>query len=200
MSSRTPGADSGDVPELPGGDAAENKVDPAADDAISSAAASALARARVGARDAGFAPTNGPTPRRRRHRPQPPVQFSTARADGRDPVLLGPQLDRLLNEYGWEDDLAVGSVVARWAAVVGPDVAQHVTPVGFENGVLTVQSDSTSWAVNLRYMTPLLLERFAAEIGSATVKELAVLGPAAPSWRRGGRGATGGRGPRDTYG
>ena len=86
------------------------------------------------------------------------------------------------------------------AAVVGPEIAQHVTPESFEDGVLVVRADSTSWATNLRYMAPLLLERLAAEVGEGVVGDLRVLGPAAPSWRRGRRSAPGGRGPRDTYG
>lgn len=115
-------------------------------------------------------------------------------------MLIGDQLDRLVAAHGWQDDVAVGSVVARWPAIVGPHIAQHITPDHFEDGILTVRADSTAWATHLRYLAPVLLERLADEVGEGTVAELKVLGPAAPSWRKGRRTAPGGRGPRDTYG
>ncbi|MBW3084179.1 hypothetical protein KEM60_00363 [Austwickia sp. TVS 96-490-7B] len=169
------------------------------DNPLDDAAAGALARARSAAKAAGLSPSSRAVSRRRR-RPASDITFSSSRADGRDPVLLGDQLGRLLAERGWSSDVAVGSVVSRWPSVVGEDVAHHVVPSTFDQGILTVQADSTSWATTLRYMTPMLLERLAAEVGPGVVTELQILGPAAPSWRRGGRAAPGGRGPRDTYG
>lgn len=171
-------------------------TDATAADAIGEASAAALARARAAARAAGLRPTaSGRVARRRRPDPEP-----TRDAAGRDPVALGAQLSRLVTERGWEADVAVGSVVARWPALIGPEVAQHVTPQSFDNGVLTVRADSTSWATQLRYMVPMLLERLVAEVGEGVVVDVAVLGPAGRSWRHGPRSASGGRGPRDTYG
>lgn len=166
------------------------------DEAIRGAAATALARAREAARAAGLRPSATGRP----NRPRRPVAEPPRLGEGRDPVLLGSQLGRLVSERGWEADVAVGSVVARWAAVVGPEVAQHVTPETFENGVLTVRADSTGWATNLRYMVPLLLKKLAAQVGEGVVADLRVVGPAGRSWRHGRRTAPGGRGPRDTYG
>ena len=163
---------------------------------IGGAAAAALARAREAARAAGLRPSSGGRVPHRRRAPAEPPQS----AQGRDPVLLGSNLERFVAERGWQADVAVGSVVARWPAVVGPEVAQHVTPENFEGGVLTVRADSTSWATQLRYMVPILLERLATEVGEGVVTDLRVLGPAGRSWRHGRRSAPGGRGPRDTYG
>ncbi|QQS02120.1 MAG: DUF721 domain-containing protein [Austwickia sp.] len=174
--------------------------------AIEDAAAVALARAREAARAAGLRPSaSGRTGRRRRPGTDTAGEAAAAAngvrsGEGRDPVTLGAQLDRLVAERGWQADLAVGSVIARWPAVIGPIVAQHVTPETFEDGVLTVRADSTSWATELRYMIPVLLERLAAEVGEGMVTDLRVVGPAGRSWRHGRRTAPGGRGPRDTYG
>ncbi len=162
-------------------------------------AAAALARARVNARDRGLRPgialSRGRGSRRRGE-----AVYSSSRQDGRDPVALGDQLDRLVGDRGWRDDVAVGAVIARWTATVGPEVAQHVAPRTFEDGVLTVQADSTAWATHLRFLTDGILAKIAAEAGEGVVTQLNVLGPTAPSWRRGRRSAPGGRGPRDTYG
>ena len=162
---------------------------------VEDAAAAALARARGAARAKGLRPGLRPT---RRRRPGDGLVPRTG-AD-RDPLLIGDQMDRLVADRGWRVDVAVGSVMGRWAEIVGPGVAAHSTPVSFEGGVLTVRADSTAWAHQLRLLSSSLLARVAAEIGPDAVAELKVVGPSAPSWSRGPRRASDGRGPRDTYG
>ena len=162
------------------------------------AAASALARARDAARAKGLRP--GTRPMRRRTKPgQGKGVPGSADSAGRDPSLLGDQMDRLLLDRGWNVDVAVGSVMGRWPAIVGQDVAEHCTPVTFGDGVLTVRADSTAWATQLRLMSSSILGRLETEVGKDAVIELRVQGPSAPSWTRGPRKATG-PGPRDTYG
>jgi predicted nucleic acid-binding Zn ribbon protein len=158
------------------------------------AAAAALARARAAAREKGLRPGLKPLRRRR------PAPGQAPRSpDGRDPALLGDQLDRLLAERGWKVDVAVGSVMGRWPQIVGPEVARHCAPVTFEGGVLTVRADSTAWATQIRLLSSSILGRLEVEAGTGTVVELRVVGPSAPSWTRGPRRAPG-PGPRDTYG
>jgi predicted nucleic acid-binding Zn ribbon protein len=164
-------------------------------DTADTAAASALARARKAARAKGFRPGSRPM---RKRRPLGQQDHNLA-GSGRDPSLLGDQMDRLLVDRGWKVDVAVGAVMGRWASIVGTDVAGHCTPVTFGDGVLTVRADSTAWATQLRLMSSSILGRLEAEVGKDTVIELRVQGPSAPSWTRGLRKATG-PGPRDTYG
>jgi predicted nucleic acid-binding Zn ribbon protein len=109
-------------------------------------------------------------------------------------------LDRLVAERGWEAPVAVGGVVGRWDAVVGAEIAAHCRPESFEEGVLSVRADSTAWATQVRLLAPALMRRLAEEVGEGTVTKVLVRGPTAPSWRRGPRVASGGHGPRDTYG
>lgn len=119
--------------------------------------------------------------------------------DGRDPTSLGDQMDRLLLDRGWNLDVAVGSVMGRWSAIMGVEVAAHSQPVTFSDGVLTVRTDSTAWATQLRLMSSSILGRLETEVGKDMVTELRVQGPSAPSWNHGPRKSTG-PGPRDTYG
>ena len=164
-------------------------------DSTDTAAVSALARAREAARAKGLRPGSRPMRKRR-----PLGQQDRARAgSGRDPALLGDQMDRLLVDRGWKVDVAVGSVMGRWGAIVGADVAGHCIPLTFSDGVLTVRADSTAWATQLRLMSSSILGRLETEVGKDAVTELRVQGPNAPSWTRGLRKATG-PGPRDTYG
>lgn len=179
---------------------ADDEIEQPEADTADLAAASALARAREAARAKGLRPGSKPVRRRR-----PAGQGNTAEGsgrtsgDGRDPSLLGDQLDRLLLDRGWSVDVAVGSVMGRWSAIVGTRVAQHCTPVTFHDGVLVVRADSSAWATQLRLLSSSILGRLETEVGKDAVTELRVQGPGAPSWSHGPRKSTG-PGPRDTYG
>ena len=176
------------------GDPAIGQPESESADTADTAAASALARAREAARAKGLRPGSRPM-----HKRRPLGQGGATGRDGRDPSLLGDQMERLLVDRGWNVDVAVGSVMGRWPAIVGTDVAEHCAPVTFSDGVLTVRADSTAWATQLRLMSSSILGRLETEVGKDTVAELRVQGPSAPSWTRGLRKATG-PGPRDTYG
>jgi predicted nucleic acid-binding Zn ribbon protein len=125
--------------------------------------------------------------------------FSQFHGSGRDPLGLSKVVGRLVAERGWTSPVAVGSVMAEWATLVGPDIAAHCTPESFSDTTLHVRCDSTAWATQLRLLSTSLLEKFRQELGEGVVTKIQVLGPAAPSWRKGGR-TVNGRGPRDTYG
>lgn len=118
---------------------------------------------------------------------------------GRDPQGLGNVVSRLVSDRGWSSPLAVGSVMAQWDTLVGPDIAAHCQPESFEATTLHVRCDSTSWATQLRLLASSLLAKFDEDLGLGVVTKILVLGPAAPSWRKGFRNVKG-RGPRDTYG
>jgi predicted nucleic acid-binding Zn ribbon protein len=194
---------SDDATTAGGGDAASEPeggavIDEPGTDTPDTAAASALARAREAARSKGLRPGSRPL-RKRRTPGQQGRGLPGSAASGRDPSLLGDQMDRLLLDRGWNLDVAVGAVMGRWPEIVGPDVAEHCKPVTFSDGVLTVRADSTAWTTQMRLMSSSILGRLESEVGKDAVTELRVQGPSAPSWSRGPRKSTG-PGPRDTYG
>ena len=142
----------------------------------------------------------------RRARSQP-AQASGAHPDDRDPQLLDATIGRLVAERGWQEDVRVHGVFSRWAAIVGTEVARHARPVGFDRGDpgaaggrLTVQTDSTAWATQVRLLAATLVRRLNEELGDGTIRVVDVRGPDAPSWRHGRRSLRDARGPRDTYG
>lgn len=125
--------------------------------------------------------------------------WSGARQDERDPVGLAASLTRLVDDHGWRRTLDQASLEPRWAAIVGPAVAQHCRPESLTGGVLTIRAESTAWATQLRLMARGLVSRIAAEIGDGVVTRVQVVGPNGPDWRHGPLRVRG-RGPRDTYG
>jgi predicted nucleic acid-binding Zn ribbon protein len=116
-----------------------------------------------------------------------------------DPQRLDQVIGGLLDQHGWQQRAAIGSVFGRWAEIVGPDLAAHTRPDSFADGELAVVADSTAWATQVRLLAPQLVRRLATELGDGTVRRVKVRGPEAPR-PRGGWRVPGGRGPRDTYG
>jgi predicted nucleic acid-binding Zn ribbon protein len=136
----------------------------------------------------------------RRTRPAVPPQSSGALPGGRDPRLLSAALDGLVEEQGWQSDVSVHGVFGRWDQIVGAEVAAHCRPETFRDGELTISTDSTAWATQVRLLASTLVRRLNAELGQDTIARVVVRPPVAPSWRRGFRTVRGSRGPRDTYG
>jgi predicted nucleic acid-binding Zn ribbon protein len=90
-------------------------------------------------------------------------------------------------------------VLANWASLVGPEIADHCQPVSLVDGELVLVAESTAWATQLRLMTRTLQARLREQVGDGVVQKVVVRGPVQPDWRRGPRRVQG-RGPRDTYG
>jgi predicted nucleic acid-binding Zn ribbon protein len=153
-------------------------------------ARSALARAREEARARNSAPR--PDGQRRRRAPV------RGREPG-DPEPLGEALARLLVDRGWDGPTAAVGVTERWAEIAGADLAGHCKPDRFEDGVLSLVAESTTWATQVRLLVPTLHRRVEAVIGHGVVTRIEVRGPTRPDWNRGPLRVRG-QGPRDTYG
>ena len=184
------GPESGGPPDGPA-DAPERAPDRGPDPARA-----LLARARA---DARTAPRPGARRRRRPGRPDrlraaAPARTSATRS--RSPL----RWTRLTVEHGWEVDLSVHAVLARWPELVGADLAAHCQPEGFADGVLTIRAESTAWATQLRLLASAAgraaqrpgRRRHGAEDRGSRPRR-------ARSWSHGSRSVRG-RGPRDTYG
>ena len=116
-----------------------------------------------------------------------------------DPQLLTSAIEGLLDQRGWQQQAAMGSVFGRWPEIVGADLAAHTRPDRLDGGELVVIADSTAWATQVRLLAGTLIRRLNTELGSATITRVKVRGPEQPrrpgEWR-----VRGSRGPRDTYG
>lgn len=119
--------------------------------------------------------------------------------DERDPQPFGRLIARIVKDRGWSDRLTDATVLARWPQLVGPEIADHCTPVSLRDGELVLQAESTAWATQLRTLQRRLLTRLAEAVGHDVVRRIRVVGPTGTNWRHGPRSVRG-RGPRDTYG
>lgn len=121
--------------------------------------------------------------------------FGQFHGTGRDPMGLGKVVGRLVAERGWSSPVAVGSVMAEWATLVGPEISAHCTPESFTDTTLHVRCDSTAWATQLRLLSLSLLEKFRTELGEGVVTKIQVLDLRRPAGARAAGPSTGaGRG------
>jgi predicted nucleic acid-binding Zn ribbon protein len=149
----------------------------------------ALAEAKAASKARGTAP------RRTGSRPARPRVVG----DALEPMRFGQAIRRLVAERGWEDTTLRADVLANWAKVVGPDIADHCRPVSLDDGELVLVAESTAWATQLRLLTTTLLKRVQDHAGPDVATKITVRGPVQPDWRK-GKLRVRGRGPRDTYG
>ena len=117
-----------------------------------------------------------------------------------DPTLVSDILGELVKDREWDSGLAEGNLFATWPAIVGADVAAHAEPISILDGKLLVQCSSTAWATQLTLAQNDILATIRASAPGALVESLRFIGPQAPSWKKGIRSVSNGRGPRDTYG
>jgi len=117
-----------------------------------------------------------------------------------DPEKLSNILSDLVTTRDWKKGIAEGTLFTKWREIVGNEIADHCEPITLFEGRLTIKAESTSWATQLRLITPDLLKNIRSRSEGALVDELTVIGPNAPSWKRGLRTIRGARGPHDTYG
>ncbi len=138
-------------------------------------------------------------PRVRRRRRRNDDDENQPFTKGRDPRGLGDALSDLTREAGWDSRLAREDLLLRWVDVAGEETAEHAQPVGLQEGTLTVQCDSTTWARQLNMLRGEILTRILHAYPEAGIETVRFIGPDVPSWKW-GRRTVPGRGPRDTYG
>lgn len=112
---------------------------------------------------------------------------------------LDALLAQMIRTKDWDTPTKMGSIMAKWPQIVGPDVAEHSEIEAFEERTLIVRCSSTAWAKQLHLLLQMIERRIDEEVGAGVVEKVIIRGPVAPSWRKGPLSVRG-RGPRDTYG
>lgn len=125
---------------------------------------------------------------------------NTEREQLGEPGKLSNILAELVQQNDWRKGLAEGNLFSNWHEVVGPEVSDNCEPITLLEGRLTIRAQSTAWATQLKLLAPELLKRIQSHPSGASTDEIFIIGPSAPSWRKGVRSIRGARGPRDTYG
>ncbi|MGA0112853.1 MAG: DUF721 domain-containing protein [Candidatus Nanopelagicaceae bacterium] len=117
-----------------------------------------------------------------------------------EPQKINNILNELIESRDWRKGIAEGNLFSDWREIVGEEIADHSTPITLYEGKLTIQTSSTAWSTQLRLMNDDLLRKIRESSPGAVVDSLNIIGPHAPSWKRGLRTIRGAKGPRDTFG
>ena len=117
-----------------------------------------------------------------------------------EPEKLSNLLSDIVTTRDWKKGIAEGNLFTKWSEIVGAEIAQHCEPITLFEGKLTIRAETSAWATQLQLLSTELLKNIRSRSEGALVEELRVIGPDAPSWKRGLRTIKGARGPRDTYG
>lgn len=117
-----------------------------------------------------------------------------------EPQKINNILNELIESRDWRKGIAEGNLFTDWREIVGEEIADHSTPITLYEGKLTIQTSSTAWSTQLRLMNDELLRKIRQSAPGAVVDNLHIIGPHAPSWKKGLRTIRGAKGPRDTFG
>ncbi|MFC4506112.1 MULTISPECIES: DUF721 domain-containing protein [Streptomyces] len=111
---------------------------------------------------------------------QKPQPVRTVRRDGREPMGLGAAIGALVTERAWELPAAGATLRQRWEAIA-PELAGHVTAVGYDadSGQLTVCPESTAWATKTRLEQTRIIAAANKAAGRTVVLTLRILPPGA---------------------
>jgi predicted nucleic acid-binding Zn ribbon protein len=82
---------------------------------------------------------------------------------------LGDIVSAALGRVAGSDE---GRAYRAWARAAGGDVVAVTRPRRLARGVLTVECESSTWANELTYLTPVILERLRADDPATTVTGL----------------------------
>lgn len=118
--------------------------------------------------------------------------------DASDPKSVGELISELVAQRDWQSGLSEGEIFVKWREVVGDEIAARCEPIEIKDEKLVVQCVSTAWATQLNLVKNHVLHSI--QKIAPGIKTLEILGPNAPSWRKGLRTIQGAKGPRDTYG
>jgi predicted nucleic acid-binding Zn ribbon protein len=93
---------------------------------------------------------------------------------GREPQPVRASLERLATGLGLDDVDVLHACFAAWEEAVGETVARHARPWSLRSGVLTVRVDHPSWATQLQFLAPTLLDALRDAAGRPVAERIEV--------------------------
>ncbi|MEY3567969.1 MAG: hypothetical protein RL587_408 [Actinomycetota bacterium] len=95
----------------------------------------------------------------------------------RDPLLISDALSELVENAGWQTHRDLAQLQDQFKDVVGAETAEHLLIENFDGELLTLRADSTSWATQLKYLQPVLLEKLQTAAPTLGIRNVQVLPP-----------------------
>ena len=84
---------------------------------------------------------------------------------GRTPKQLADVLGKVLRRMKVSDQDSAMGLFSQWKEIVGPAIAEHVTPKKLEKRVLIVEVDDPAWATQMKFLETQLLTTLRTHVG-----------------------------------
>ena len=81
------------------------------------------------------------------------------------PLAIGSLLEPYARRLGPVGAAGLGTLFSRWTDIVGPAMADHVTPVRLTGSTLVVHADHPGWATQIRHLADQVLARVGEVVG-----------------------------------
>lgn len=85
---------------------------------------------------------------------------------------IGRLLDDALDQLGLRERAVERRVLARWADIVGAEIAGHSRALDIQGGVLIIEADHGAWRQELTMLMPRIIEKFNSLCGEGTVTDI----------------------------
>lgn len=82
------------------------------------------------------------------------------------PKTLAGLMQKWVGRTLGKDAPKANDLFSRWRTIVGDQIADNVTPMRLENGVLTVEVTENAWATQLRFLERQLIATLGEHVGN----------------------------------
>ncbi len=90
-------------------------------------------------------------------------------------LSLAAALKKALRAPKIKRHLTAAEINKNWEAIVGSTVAEHVHPVSYEKGILTLKADSSVWRQQISLIKSELLDQISENQTTLKVRDLRVI-------------------------
>ena len=86
-------------------------------------------------------------------------------------------LQRVVRQLGIEREMLGWRAAEEWPRIVGPRIARHTRCVGFRDGILRVEAESSAWMHELGYLERDLVHKINRHLDDELVREVKFIVP-----------------------
>lgn len=86
-------------------------------------------------------------------------------------------LERVVRDLGLEAGIRGWQAAEQWPGIVGARIARHTRCVGFRDGTLRVETESSAWMHELGYLERDLIRKINRHLGADLVHEVKFVVP-----------------------
>lgn len=90
------------------------------------------------------------------------------------PQTLQTVLNKIIEEKGWDDQLAFSKIEAMWSEIVGEKIAGVVLVKSLIRGRLTLETESSTWRTEMTLRKDQIKEKINSLLNKELVEEIVI--------------------------